>query len=209
MFDAVTLSRIQFGGTIMFHYLFPPLTIGLGVVLVYLEGRFLWTKDVVYETAAHFWTQLFAATFAMGVATGLVMEFQYQSATLYTLAAIPGSVPDLHYWPAAAALVVLNVLAIANVPRALFLNQPGQAFASSCATIATLVALFGTALWPNLVRAGNDPGYSLDIYRAASSPMTLKRMLVIAAIGVPLFPICTGMIYWVFRHRVSDGESGY
>ena len=77
MFDAVTLSRIQFAGTIMFHYLFPPLTIGIGVVLVYLEGRFLWTHDYVYETAARFWVELFAVTFAMGVATGLVMEFQF------------------------------------------------------------------------------------------------------------------------------------
>src|SRR5499427_5269112 len=77
MLDAVTLSRIQFAGTIMFHYLFPPLTIGIGVVLVYLEGRFLWTHDYVYETAARFWVELFAVTFAMGVATGLVMEFQF------------------------------------------------------------------------------------------------------------------------------------
>ncbi len=77
MLDAVTLSRMQFAGTIMFHYLFPPLTIGIGVVLVYLEARFLWTHDFVYERAARFWTELFAATFAMGVATGLVMEFQF------------------------------------------------------------------------------------------------------------------------------------
>src|SRR5215471_13424329 len=68
---------MQFAGAIMFHYLFPPLTIGMGVVLVYLEARFLWTHDFVYERAARFWTELFAATFAMGVATGLVMEFQF------------------------------------------------------------------------------------------------------------------------------------
>jgi cytochrome d ubiquinol oxidase subunit I len=46
--DVVMLSRIQFALTIMFHYLFPPLTIGLGVVLVYLEGRYLWTKEIIY-----------------------------------------------------------------------------------------------------------------------------------------------------------------
>lgn len=75
--DVVLLSRIQFALTIMFHYLFPPLTIGMGVVLVYLEGMFLWKREPVYETAARFWTQLFAVTFAMGVATGIVMEFQF------------------------------------------------------------------------------------------------------------------------------------
>lgn len=75
--DPVWLSRVQFAITIMFHYLFPPLTIGMGVVLVYLEGMFLRTREPIYETAAKFWTQLFAVTFAIGVATGIVMEFQF------------------------------------------------------------------------------------------------------------------------------------
>jgi cytochrome d ubiquinol oxidase subunit I len=61
----------------MFHYLFPPLTIGMGVVLVYLEGMYLWKREPIYETAARFWTQLFAVSFAVGVATGIVMEFQF------------------------------------------------------------------------------------------------------------------------------------
>src|SRR5215510_2115972 len=75
--DPVHLSRLQFAITIMFHYLFPPLTIGMGVVLVYLEAMYLRTKEQIYESAARFWTQLFAATFAVGVATGIVMEFQF------------------------------------------------------------------------------------------------------------------------------------
>ncbi len=76
-FDVVFLSRLQFALTIMFHYLFPPLTIGMGVVLVYLEGMYLRRREPVYETAARFWTGLFAVTFAVGVATGIVMEFQF------------------------------------------------------------------------------------------------------------------------------------
>jgi cytochrome d ubiquinol oxidase subunit I len=75
--DVVTLSRVQFALTIMFHYLFPPLTIGLGVVMVYLEGMFLWRREPIYEAAARFWTRLYAVTFAVGVATGIVMEFQF------------------------------------------------------------------------------------------------------------------------------------
>jgi cytochrome d ubiquinol oxidase subunit I len=75
--DLVMLSRVQFGLTIMFHYLFPPLTIGMGVVLVYLEAMYLLRREAIYETAAKFWTQLYAVTFAMGVATGIVMEFQF------------------------------------------------------------------------------------------------------------------------------------
>ena len=75
--DVVLLSRIQFALTIAFHYIFPPLTIGMGVVLVYLEGRFLRTRDPIYEVAAKFWTKIFALNFAIGVATGIVMEFQF------------------------------------------------------------------------------------------------------------------------------------
>src|SRR5215475_6007495 len=75
--DPVQLSRLQFGLTIMFHYIFPPMTIGLGVVLVYLEAMYLRTGEPVYEMAAKFWTSLYAVTFAMGVATGIVMEFQF------------------------------------------------------------------------------------------------------------------------------------
>src|SRR5436309_7101865 len=77
MFDVILLSRLQFAVTIMFHYLFPPLTIGIGIVLVYLEAMFLWKREAIYETAARFWTSLYAVSFAVGVATGIVMEFQF------------------------------------------------------------------------------------------------------------------------------------
>ncbi len=75
--DVVTLSRVQFALTIMFHYIFPPLTIGMGVVLVYLEGMYLRTKDPLYETAAKFWTRIFGLNFAIGVVSGIVMEFEF------------------------------------------------------------------------------------------------------------------------------------
>jgi cytochrome d ubiquinol oxidase subunit I len=76
-FDVVLLSRVQFALTIMFHYLFPPLTIGLGVLMVVMEGMFLWTRDPQYEAMTRFWTKIFAVNFAMGVATGIVMEFEF------------------------------------------------------------------------------------------------------------------------------------
>jgi cytochrome d ubiquinol oxidase subunit I len=75
--DVVTLSRLQFALTIMFHYIFPPLTIGLGIVLVYLEAMYLRTRDPLYESAAKFWTRIFGLNFAIGVATGIVMEFEF------------------------------------------------------------------------------------------------------------------------------------
>ena len=75
--DVITLSRIQFALTISFHYLFPPLAIGMGGFLVFLEARYLKTKDPQFEAAAKFWTKIFALNFALGVASGIVMEFQF------------------------------------------------------------------------------------------------------------------------------------
>ena len=75
--ELVAISRLQFALTIMFHYLFPPLTIGLSVLMVIMEGMYLKTRQPVYEQMARFWTAIFAVNFAMGVATGIVMEFQF------------------------------------------------------------------------------------------------------------------------------------
>jgi len=75
--DVELLSRLQFAGTIMFHYLFPPLTIGLGLLIVLLEGMWLWSGDKSWNQAARFWTKIFALNFALGVATGIVMEFEF------------------------------------------------------------------------------------------------------------------------------------
>src|SRR5215472_8576892 len=75
--DVLTLSRFQFALTIGIHYLYPPLSIGLGVVLVIIEGMWITTRKPLYHQMARFWTKVFALTFAIGVATGIVMEFEF------------------------------------------------------------------------------------------------------------------------------------
>ena len=75
--DVLTLSRLQFGATIAFHYIYPPLSIGLGLMLVLMEGAWLRTGNNLYHQMARFWTKVFALTFAIGVATGIVMEFEF------------------------------------------------------------------------------------------------------------------------------------
>lgn len=75
--DVEILARIQFALTIMFHYIYPPLSIGLGVMLVIIEGIYLKTGDIHYLNMSKFWTKIFALTFAIGVATGIVMEFEF------------------------------------------------------------------------------------------------------------------------------------
>jgi cytochrome d ubiquinol oxidase subunit I len=75
--DVLALSRTQFALTVMFHYIFPPLTIGLGALMVVMETTYAVVKDQRYRAMAKFWTKIFAVSFAVGVATGIVMEFQF------------------------------------------------------------------------------------------------------------------------------------
>jgi cytochrome d ubiquinol oxidase subunit I len=75
--DPVFLSRLQFGLTISFHYIFPVFSIGLGLLLVIMEGLYLKTGKDVYHQMTHFWVSIFALIFGIGVATGIVMEFQF------------------------------------------------------------------------------------------------------------------------------------
>jgi cytochrome d ubiquinol oxidase subunit I len=75
--DVAFLARLQFAFTIAFHYIYPPLSIGLGIVLVISEWLYLKTRKKLYEKTTRFWIKIFALTFAIGVASGLVMEFEF------------------------------------------------------------------------------------------------------------------------------------
>ena len=75
--DVEILSRMQFAFTVSFHYIYPPLSIGLGVMLVLMEGTYLKTGNKIYETMTRFWIKVFALIFGIGVATGIVMEFEF------------------------------------------------------------------------------------------------------------------------------------
>mgnify|MGYP000215200316 FL=1 len=77
MEDMLFYDRMQFAFTITFHYLFPQLTMGLSLIIVYFKWRFLRTEIVKYNDAAKFWMKIFALNFAMGVVTGIPMEFQF------------------------------------------------------------------------------------------------------------------------------------
>ncbi len=75
--DVEILARVQFAFTVMFHYIYPPLSIGLGMVLVIMEAIWLKTGNVLYHNMARYWTRVFALTFAIGVASGIVLEFEF------------------------------------------------------------------------------------------------------------------------------------
>ncbi len=141
----------------------------------------------------------------------------YVLTTIYTLVDVPHAIRNFREYPWTWIVVVLNVLAVANIPRAIHLGRPAYAFVSSCACIAALVFLFGAALYPHLLissaaipaGASFNAEWSLDIYNAASSQKTLAIMAIIAAIGMPFVLAYTIAIYWTFRGKVELGKFSY
>jgi hypothetical protein len=75
--DIVALSRLQFAMTALYHFLFVPLTLGLSVLLAIMETTYVMTGRQVWRQMTKFWGTLFGINFVLGVATGLVMEFQF------------------------------------------------------------------------------------------------------------------------------------
>ncbi|MCX5794408.1 MAG: cytochrome d ubiquinol oxidase subunit II [Elusimicrobia bacterium] len=133
----------------------------------------------------------------------------YLATTLVTLARVPRALVNFERMPWLWAVVAASVLALANIPRSLHLRRPGWAFLSSAAAIASLVALFGAALYPNLIVSSLDPAWSLTVANAASSQKTLGIMALIAALGLPFVLSYTAVIYWVFRGKVELGKLSY
>ena len=129
--------------------------------------------------------------------------------TMTTLLYVPHMSERVREYPILFTVALANMLAIANIPREFHHGNDGRAFLSSCAAIITLMALFGLNIFPNLVYSQPDSANSLDIYNAASSPTTLRIMLIIACIGLPVVLAYTVSIYWIFRGKVKLDRMSY
>jgi cytochrome bd ubiquinol oxidase subunit II len=106
-------------------------------------------------------------------------------------------------------IVLVNMLAIANIPREFHRGKDWLAFLSSCAAMITLMTLFGVNQFPYMVYSLPHPENSLTIINAASSHKTLGIMLTIAGIGVPIVIAYTVCIYWIFRGKVKVDRMSY
>ncbi|HTV48283.1 MAG TPA: cytochrome d ubiquinol oxidase subunit II [Phycisphaerae bacterium] len=104
---------------------------------------------------------------------------------------------------------MLMMLAIANIPREIHHKRDFQAFLSSCAAIVLLLIVLSIGMFPTIVYATNNPAYSLTVYNSSSSQYTLRVMLVIACIGMPLVLGYTTYIYYIFRHKVRLDSHSY
>jgi cytochrome bd ubiquinol oxidase subunit II len=195
-------ADMEFAGSLLDLLKPYPLLVGLFAVAMFaMHGAiylYLKTEGQLQERVGKWMWYTFGAFLGL-----------YLLTTILTLTTVPSATRNFSTYPWAWVVVVLNVLAIANIPRAIYLGRPAYAFLTSCCTIAAFIFLFSISLTPNLVASSIKPEYSLTIYNAASSVKTLTIMLIIAIIGMPFVLAYTGVIYWLFRGKVQIGEHSY
>jgi cytochrome d ubiquinol oxidase subunit II len=133
----------------------------------------------------------------------------YAVTTMATLLYVPHMAARVRAHPWLFSVAVVNMLAIANIPREIHLRRDFRAFLSSCVSMISLMTLFGLEMFPHMVLSNPDPANSLTIYNAASSQKTLGIMLTIALIGVPVVLAYTVSIYWIFRGKVKLDRMSY
>lgn len=133
----------------------------------------------------------------------------YVTTTMVTLIYFPHMANHFKEFPPLFIVALLNMLAIANIPREIHHQREFLGFISSSISIAALLALFAIGIFPNIVLSNPNPEYSLTIYNSASSEKTLTIMLIIAAIGFPFVLAYTISIYWIFRGKVKLTNMSY
>ena len=133
----------------------------------------------------------------------------YAVTTMATLLYVPHMAARVRANPWLFSIALVNMLAIANIPREIHHGRDWRAFVSSCVAMIALMGLFGLEMYPNLVLSNPEMANSLNIHNAASSQKTLGIMLTIALIGVPVVLAYTVSIYWIFRGKVKLDKMSY
>jgi cytochrome bd ubiquinol oxidase subunit II len=134
----------------------------------------------------------------------------YAIATIATLIYQTHMIEALQQRPYFFIIAVINILAIANIPREIQLGRDGRAFFSSCVNIICLLSLYAIGMYPQMLRAINAPeANSLTIYNGSSSLYTLHILLIVAVIGMPLVISYTTAVYYIFRGKVKLDAHSY
>lgn len=186
------------GGFLDLLHPFPLIAGGLGFALFAQQGAtWAWKKTEGELTdQARGWAFL-----SWGAATLL-----FVAATVWVLAALPHLRENFLAWPALWSLPAAAAVLLSLTGWAVLADHPGRAFLLSSLTIVSLMATFGASVFPNFVRAANDPRRSLTAFNSSSSDLTLEVMLAIAAVGVPIVAGYTIWVYRKFRGKVRVGH---
>jgi len=140
--------------------------------------------------------------------TIMIFVICYAATTIATLLLVPTMAERAFSRPLFFVVPVITILAILNIPREIRRRRTWPAFLSSCVVVFGLLALVGIGMYPNLATA-LDPARSLTIYNSASTPGTLRRMALMAAIAGPFVALYTISVYRVFSGKVRLDASSY
>ncbi len=204
--DVVALARLQFAVTVMFHFVFPSITIGLAFLVFLLETVRWRTGRDVYRRASDFWLRILAVTFVVGVATGIVMEFEFGT----NWAAYSRFVGDIFGAPLAAEGVFafflesgfLGLLVLGRKRIGSFTRW----FASAMVALGTSLSAFWILVansWmqtPAGYRVEGGRALLTDFWAAVLNPSTLPRFAhTLAASWATAAFLMAGVAAWYFR----------
>jgi cytochrome d ubiquinol oxidase subunit I len=179
-FDALLLSRIQFGFTIAFHIIFPSFTIGLASYLAVLEGLWLTTRNTVFRTLYLFWIKIFALSFGMGVVSGVVMSYEIGTNwSVYASVASPVIGPLLAFEVLAAFFMEASFLGVM-----LFGWRKVGPKLHFAATVLVAVGTLTSAFW--IISANSWMQHPVSYVRLANG--TLRAIDWVKVIFSPTFP---------------------
>lgn len=190
-FDIVALSRLQFALTALYHFLFVPLTLGLSVLLAIMETVYVMTGRDIWRRMTKFWGTLFGINFVMGVATGIVMEFQFGMNWSY----YSHYVGDIFGAPLAIEGLMAFFLEATFVGLFFFGWDKMSRVAHLCATWAVALGSNLSALWILIAN-----GWMQNPVGSAFNPQTM-RMEVVDFFAVLFNPVAQAK----FVHTVSAG----
>ncbi len=214
--DAVLLNRIQFAATAIYHFMFVPLSIGFGVILAILMTRAYRSGDARDESLARFWLKLFTGTFAVGVATGITMEFSFGT----NWADYSRFVGDIFGAPLAAEAlfafflesVFLGVLLFGRekVSKKFYLVSGWLVCFGSCLSALWIIIANSWMQTPAGFEIGPDGNAVLvNFWAAAFNPSTLQRyahVLVAVILCGALACMAIGAYYLLKRREDFAGK---
>lgn len=145
-------------------------------------------------------------------AIGCIIFFiiTYSITTMATLIYQPHMIEAFRDRPFFFIIAIINILAVANIPRRIYHGKDGRAFVSSCVNMICLFALYAIGTYPNVIRAIYNPELlSITIYNGSSSEKTLKILFLVAFMGMPMVIAYTTAIYYIFRGKVKIDTHSY
>lgn len=179
--DTVLLARIQFAMTIGFHYIFPPLTIGMAWMIVWFQTKALKEPGGIYDEISRFWIRIFALCFAIGVATGITMEFQFGT----NWAAYSRFVGDIFGAPLAAEAIFAFFLESSFLAILVYGEKRVSRKVYWCSTLIVAAASTLSAFWIIVANSWQQTpsGFKIvagraelvDFWAAVFNPSTLVR----------------------------------